>query len=65
MQLKIDVFHYPTREFLGTRYAPYNVFENGEKIVSNANEINSQVNEVRQLHNKKENEVFFKTTIIN
>lgn len=62
-QVKIDVYHYGTNAFLGTRFAPYREFAFGEKIISNANEINSQVDEVRKLFNYQENEVYFKTNI--
>jgi len=64
-QLRIDVYQYPNSSFLGTRFAPYREFKNGEKIISNADEINSQVEEVRKLHNKKESEVYFKTNVVN
>jgi hypothetical protein len=62
--LQINVFSYPKREFLGTRFAPYRIFELGEKIISNAKEINSQVEEVATLHKKKEGEYFFQTQVI-
>jgi hypothetical protein len=62
--LKIDVYEYPSSRFLGTRFAPYLEFENGEPIISNAEDINSEVEYVAKLHNKKENEFFFKTTVI-
>lgn len=59
--LQIDIYEYGTNNYLGQRFAPYYEFEQGEKLVSNHNEINSQVGEVKKLHNK---EVYFKTTVI-
>jgi len=60
--LRIDVYKYPNGIYLGTRHAPYREFRDGEKLISNSVEINSQVEEVKKLHNEKE--IFFKTTII-
>lgn len=42
--LQIDVYEYGTNLFLGQRFVP---FKYGEKIVSNAAEINAQVDEVK------------------
>lgn len=63
--LEINVYSYPSHTFLGSRNAPYREFERGEKIISNADEINSQVEEVAKLHKKKEGEYYFKTKVIN
>lgn len=62
--LKIDVYKYPEGSFLGTRFAPHRKFENGEKIISNADEINEQVDEVRKLHKKGEGEIYFRTSVV-
>jgi hypothetical protein len=59
--LKIDVFEYPSSKFLGTRFAPFREFNLGEEIISNADEINGQVEEVMKLHNKKLSEIYYLT----
>jgi hypothetical protein len=60
--LQIDVYEYGTNCFLGQRFAPYREFKQGEKIISNHEEINNQVGEVKILQNKKE--VYFKTKVV-
>lgn len=62
--LQINVYQYPTGVFLGTRFVPFREFENGEKVISNSDEINTQVDEVRNLHNKNESEIYFKTNVV-
>ncbi len=59
--LKIDIYEYNTNAFLGQRFAPYREFKQGEKIISNHEEINSQVEEVKKIHNKQN--VYFKTNV--
>ena len=60
--LQIDIYEYSTNVFLGQRFAPYREFKQGEKIISNHEEINSQVEEVKKLHNKQN--VYFKTNVV-
>jgi len=60
--LKIDIYEYSTNAFLGQRFALYREFKQGEKIISNHEEINSQVEEVKKIHNKQN--VYFKTNVV-
>lgn len=60
--LQINIYEYGTNIFLGQRFACYREFTDGEKIISNHEEINSQVEEVKKLHNKQN--VYFKTSIV-
>lgn len=60
--LKIDVYEVGTSNFLGYREIPYPIYESGEQIISNHEEINEKVREVSESRKK---DVYFKTTIIN
>ena len=58
--LQINVFSYPDRKFLGQRNIPI-VYTNETDFNISAEKINSQVDEVKNLHGK--DEIFFKTNL--
>ena len=62
-KLKIDVYESNTNSFLGSRYTKeMAIFNESQQLVSNSDEINELVKQVRTLRRKEHEDIHFKTT---
>jgi hypothetical protein len=63
-ELLIEVFDIETHQIIGSAKVPYATFTNGEPIISNADDINLKVDNIRKRYQKQISQIYYKTRVM-